>query len=282
MAANSTHGLDEHQRAFVSLVRDNSRRHRIHQVFADFCELSAIAISNSMDLMQRETREARYLDLIKKYTKDEAERFAHMLGCVVLSLERGLSDSLGTLFMNLELGDHWKGQFFTPYPISQMMAGLVMGDARQVIERQGFITVNEPAAGSGGMVLATANALQDQGINYQQCMHAMTQDIDACAVHMAYIQLSLCHVPAIVVHGNSLALTEWAHWVTPAHVMGGWDYRLKRARAEQSAAELVTAEATAPALTVPVAPTREPAPMQAEAIRAAVVDQRLDQLSLFG
>jgi hypothetical protein len=43
------------------------------------------------------------------------------------------------------------------------------------------------------------------------------------AVHMAYIQLSLLHVPAVVVHGNTLSLEEWGYWYTPAHILDGLD-----------------------------------------------------------
>jgi hypothetical protein len=45
---------------------------------------------------------------------------------------------------------------------------------------------------------------------------------------MTYLQLSLLHVPAIVVHGNSLSLEEFGHWYTPAHILDGWNWKLKR------------------------------------------------------
>jgi hypothetical protein len=40
---------------------------------------------------------------------------------------------------------------------------------------------------------------------------------------MTYIQLTLLHVPAVVILGNTLALEEREHWYTPAHFIGGWD-----------------------------------------------------------
>jgi len=43
---------------------------------------------------------------------------------------------------------------------------------------------------------------------------------------MAYVQLSLLHVPAVVIHGDMLLLEEYGHWHTPAHILGGWRYRL--------------------------------------------------------
>lgn len=48
---------------------------------------------------------------------------------------------------------------------------------------------------------------------------------------MTYLQLALLHVPAIVVHGNALSLEEWEHWYTPAHVLGGWNARLRQREA---------------------------------------------------
>jgi hypothetical protein len=47
---------------------------------------------------------------------------------------------------------------------------------------------------------------------------------------MTYVQLSLLHLPAIVVLGDALRLTTEATWFTPAHVMGGWNHRLKLGR----------------------------------------------------
>lgn len=47
---------------------------------------------------------------------------------------------------------------------------------------------------------------------------------------MAYVQLSLLGIPAVVVHGNALSLEVWGVWYTPAHVMVGWGRKLKRRR----------------------------------------------------
>ncbi len=93
----------------------------------------------------------------------------------------------------------------------------------------------EPAVGAGGMVIATAEAFEDEGINYQQAMHVTCIDVDAAAVHMAYIQLSLLHIPAIIVHGNALINEQWGYWLTPAYVLGFWNSRLKRDTAEDQA-----------------------------------------------
>lgn len=37
-----------------------------------------------------------------------------------------MSDVLGEVYMELELGNKWKGQFFTPYHVSQAMASVTL------------------------------------------------------------------------------------------------------------------------------------------------------------
>lgn len=253
-----------HAETMAKMLRENARRHRLHKVFSDFCELAALAVSNSVDSVHREVREARYMHIVGGYERDEVYRFAHLLAVLVDWLECGLDDCLGKLFMSLELGDSFKGQFFTPFEISQLMAGLTFGGAREVIELQGFVTVSEPACGAGGMLLAAADALQAQGINYKQAMHATAVDVDATAVHMAYVQLSLAHVPAIVAHGNSLSLAEWSHWFTPAHIVGGWNFRL-RAQRQHSAASVLA----------PEMPEAAPAVQDLAAVRASFVQHEV-------
>ncbi|NKG07684.1 SAM-dependent methyltransferase (plasmid) [Ralstonia solanacearum] len=269
MAKAKFNHLDSHQQALVKLIEQCARRHRRHEVFRDFCELAALSISNRVDLLQYDEREARYLEIVKRYEREEVECFPRMLGCLVESLEGGRRDALGTIFEAMQLADHWKGQFFTPFEVSRMMAKMMLSGAAAEIECKGFITLMEPAAGAGGMVIASASALLDQGINYQQTMHATLIDIDAMACHMAYVQLSLLHVPAIVIHGNALVPDmTWGHWVTPAHVMGLWDARLRRRDREQAVQEAVTAGAAPAAIAAP-----EPVAQQ----RAAIVERRIEQ-----
>ncbi|PHV12046.1 N-6 DNA methylase [Chitinimonas sp. BJB300] len=219
----------EHKQAFANLVKQNAQKHNMHDVFSDFCEMSAISISNAVDRTRRDEREARYLDIAKRYNTDELNRFPEMLAHVVLELETGFSDVLGSLFMQLGLGDSWKGQFFTPYEISYLMAMMTYGDVAEQIKQQGFVRLYEPCVGAGGMVIATADVLQKHGINYQQQLHVTATDLDKRACHMAYIQLALLHVPAIVTHGNALCpeAQTYSHWFTPAHVLGKWEEKLK-------------------------------------------------------
>ncbi len=249
-------GLDRHQKALAGLLRDNARRFRMHEVYRDFCELCALELSNAVDKTAFAARAERFMTLRGRYEADEMQRFGEMLAELTMSLDLGLKDSMGELFMHLELGDHWKGQFFTPFEVSVLMASVTMGDAKEKVQDRGFIRVHEPACGSGSMVIAMAQTLQDENLNYQQCMHVVAQDIDATAVHMAYVQFSLLHIPAVVVHGNTLTMKTWDQWFTPAHVLGGWGPRLRWQEAAELAGAVLAAPESGPlieaALPVPV------------------------------
>jgi N-6 DNA Methylase len=228
---------DEHQRELVKLIREFSQRHHLHSVFSDFVEICALSISNSVDRPQFEKREKRYLEIVGKYDKDEVNRFAQMFALLVLSFEKrveemrvagaGLTDVLGETYMMLELGNDRAGQFFTPYAVSRLMAVMTIGDGGDAVKAHGFMRLQEPACGAAGMVIAAAESLNDAGLNYQLAMHATCIDIDPCCAHMAYVQLSLLHIPAIVVHGNALSAQVWGLWYTPAHIMGGWQWKLR-------------------------------------------------------
>lgn len=70
--------------------------------------------------MQFEQRETRYLEIVKRYTKDELDQlvqaFAHLVMAFEESAEEGQwQDILGKIFMMLDMGNSRSSQFFTPY-----------------------------------------------------------------------------------------------------------------------------------------------------------------------
>lgn len=223
-----------HLKSIVKLFETCRYRHDIYTVFTDWCECAAIAMSNALDIRQREKREARYLDIVKSYSKEELAIFPKVLGEVTMALETAYQDILGATFHELELHNTARGQFFTPYPICQAMAMMQVGDdTRAIVDERGYITAHEPAVGAGATIIALAEALKNAGINYQEHLHVTAVDIDPRAVHMAYIQFSLLHIPAQVIVGDTLRLEFREDWFTPAHVMGFWSGRLAADRAAQ-------------------------------------------------
>lgn len=226
--------------SIVKLFETCRYKHDLYTVFGDWCECSAISMSNAVDLVNFEKREARYLEIARKYGSETMGTFSKIFGEVVMALEEKPQDILGMTFHALELHNKAKGQFFTPYPICQLMARITAGsveDMQKAIAERGFMLAQEPAVGSGAMIVALAEAILEAGFNYQQLLHVTAVDIDPRAVHMASIQFSLLHIPATVIVGDSLAMRFREEWHTMAHVMGGWAGKLRRAQENSGAGD---------------------------------------------
>ena len=230
---NATAGT--HQTEVLKLLNGISRTRGLSRVFADWIEVCAITLAR-MDLAQFDAREEQYLNIVKQYERSEIEIFAKAFAHLTLAYEECFSDGavafadvLGSLYMMLDMGNSDAGQFFTPYEVSRLMAMMQIDGAGKLIAEKGYVQFMEPAAGAGGMIIATAHALHEAGFNYQRTMHATAIDIDARCVHMCFVQLSMLHIPAVVIHGNALTGETWGQWVTPAHILGGWQKRLDRA-----------------------------------------------------
>ena len=88
-------------------------------------------------------------------------------------------------------------------------------DTRYSVANDGPITINEPTCGSGTMVIGAIWAMQRKEFDYRHNTFFVAQDIDIRCVWMAYIQLSLYGIPAMVIHGNTLTMEEWDRWYTP-------------------------------------------------------------------
>ena len=214
----------------IKMMNTLGHRHDSWRVFSDFVEMAAISIANACDQLHpdREKREARYMEIIKPYAPDELSEFAKMFGLLTEELEKEPTDVLGQIFMEMDLGSKWHGQFFTPYSLCKAITSMMSEDIDEQIKKKGFFTVHEPGSGGGAMLIAFAESMQQRKINFQQHLHVTAQDLDLKAVHMSYVQLSLLGIPARVVHGNTLLNESRSVWYTPMHIMGGWNHKLRR------------------------------------------------------
>jgi len=236
-SANLSKQATDHRTNIIKMIDEVGRRHGRQTVFRDFVTMSAVALSK-LDFRQAEAREELYMQTVRKYTSEEAKTIAYMFA----ELQNGLSvaprDILGEIYTQLELGNSRIGQYFTPHHICELMAELAMSDdVVEQVNTKGFVTFSEPASGSGATIIAAMMALQRRDLNYQRHAHVTAVDLDSTSEMMAYVQLSLLHVPAVVVHGNTLTLEEYSHWYTPAHIIGNWGARLSNARAHRDGPE---------------------------------------------
>lgn len=198
-----------------------------HQLISDVFECGAITISNMVDLIAKEEREKRYLQVIKKYQKEEQTLIAEIFSMIFALLSSVVYDNgrfydnLGELFMRCNQGSSSAGQYFTPFQVSAMMARMIIGD--EILEKaqnDGILTLNDSCCGGGGMMMAALDVLKNKyHINYTRNCFILCSDIDLRCVHMTYLQLALAGVPAIVKHQNSLTGETWSVWKTPAFII---------------------------------------------------------------
>ena len=216
-------------KAIIDGIKSIATRHNVWSVFEDWVKMSAIAVSNAIDKNQREEREAEYLETVRKYTPEEQNIFAQMIGELVIALdkenkENGPTDLLGKIFHSLELHNKYKGQYFTPHDICNLMGSITLNSKQheEELSKKGFITLMDECVGSGGLVLGFANAMRDNKLNYQKQLVVYCLDIDIKCVYMTYLQLSLFGIPAVVIHGDTLKNEEWSKWYTPVYILDGW------------------------------------------------------------
>lgn len=205
-------------KAFIKLFETTARYRHRHDVFRDFVFCSAVALSNQGGRYSQ-ARETEYLETIKRYEPADRAAFQRLFSLLVIALDPAPRDVLGPIFMGLNLGDAFRGQFFTPFEVSKLMAEMLFGPETEQKLRQGEpITLSEPAVGSGGMVLAVAACLINRGHDPARSLRAHVVDIDRTAALMCFIQLSLWNIPAQVVVGNTITLEEREAWETPAWI----------------------------------------------------------------
>lgn len=191
--------------------------------FSDFLTLATYSLAQPF--YNSEEIEEKYKSVAKNYNLDQLQQFAQLIATVTLALEEKHQDFLGQVFSMNDFGNSNKGQFFTPYHLSKMMAQMVNVDIKEIekqLENYDYVTLSEPCCGSGGMIIAFAESMKESGYNYQHQLYVEAVDIDEICFKMAYIQLSLLGIPAKVIRGDSLSMRYYEVLYTPFYFLSGF------------------------------------------------------------
>lgn len=191
----STTNTSDKKTLIVKMIQSMSGKYGVYEIFADWVKCMALAFANQVIFDQ--ARENEYIETMKRYDESERAKLCEMMAWLTEWADEEYADMLGYIYMHLELGSKRAGQFFTPYHLCRLMAKFPKYEGNR-------ITLNEPSCGAGGNVIATAEAMKNSGINYQKVLRVVCQDIDIKAVHMAYVQLSLYGIPALVYQTDTL------------------------------------------------------------------------------
>lgn len=216
---------EQHSRSrFIRVFKDTGRHLGRWEVFSDFLSLAA----SELDMARIRTPESieHCRKICARYGASDIANMQEMFCMMVCALEAKFHDFLGAIFMELELGDSFRGQYFTPYSVQCLMARMLMPGVRDTIRREGIATVSDPACGAAGMLIAYAECLLEADINPSMHMFGSCIDIDPVAADMAFIQLSLLGIAAEVVTGNTLTMQFRRVRYTPVYYLNDFEKRL--------------------------------------------------------
>ena len=244
MSANTVRG--EHARAFVKTFNGICQWNNPWDRWNDMVNLFAISIANRFDTHLTEEREETYRRIANKYKPEEFKGFPELFLQLVMALETNpWQDFLGQMYMELEMGSKGHGQCFTPFNVCRAMANMSIQESlvREQIDKKGWISCNDCACGAGATLIAAAERFRDLGINYQENVLFVAQDLDMTVAMMCYIQLSLLGCPGYVHIGNTLTEpmagdtliggSDGNTWYTPMYYSATWCGRVIARRLDQ-------------------------------------------------
>lgn len=189
----------------IGMIKKSAKNYSEYEVFTDWIGCMATAIQNASCLFEDESFKKREVEYHTMYEKHPGNLFPEMLGLLTEELENNVSDVLGEIYMRSGMGSKAAGQFFTPFHISYLTAQAAFAGTKYDGKK---IVLDEPSIGGGGMVIAMAKVLKENGINYQKALKVTGHDIDLKAVRMSYVQLSLLGIDAVVKLENTLSVEK--------------------------------------------------------------------------
>ena len=211
-----------------NILKDVSYKHTIAKVFYDFIAMTAlnIAIEISFNIEDKKKRIEQFKKIAVTYDENEMELFnAFKLELANEYQNNRYQDVLGVLFQELELKNDFKGQFFTPYELSYCMNKINFD--KSLLENKDFIHCNEPAAGSGGIVIASCQIAEELGYNYSEKLIWSINDVDLMCVYMSFIQLNLIGASALIQHCNTLSMEVFDRFYTLGYFLNRCSQRLQ-------------------------------------------------------
>lgn len=210
--------LDAQVTAFVKRLRELDTSKDDREKFRDFCELAYCAYAKlTADKERGEALEHRYMQVVGSYRDkaDVREGMPALLGKAFAAVNTHGCDFLGRIANEIGALNAKQGQFFTPDHVSRMMAEMLLGDITILIEKKQFLTLQEPACGAGGMIIAAAEVLRDRGFDPSINMLVHAMDINPLCYQMCFLQLTFSGIPARVERMNTLSLETFEGAWTP-------------------------------------------------------------------
>lgn len=226
--------LTQEQKDFIKLLGVINRSKSADDVFRDWLDIATISYRNttlSRDSEQWKINEDHYMKMIGRYVnveevqdtpEDDPRRrplnqMVELTGTFMLAhQDNRFQDFLGPISGELGMLNPRTGQFFTPEHISALMAKMLISRelVQAAVDKKGYLSVSDPAAGSGGMALQAAKVIHELGFEPLDVLVIHCVEIMRTSFMMCYLQMFASGVPAVVIHGDSLKLETFDMAVT--------------------------------------------------------------------
>jgi len=235
------------KKRFMDGFKDLCNTRHQYPVWADLWEMFALTIMNPLtkqlysesEELQKvwQEREDRYMQIIKKYKKDEVQTITEMFAALVEEFQiHPFQDFAGQIYMELGISNNNAGQFFTPYSVCGLMAQVTQDheSIRQTVKDKGWYCMYDCACGGGATMIAGLEQANNEfhRLNWRNHVMVNANDIDIVCCSMCYVQLSLIGVAAIVTCSNALMQGEVNFykepekvWFTPEYFSDVWVQR---------------------------------------------------------
>lgn len=217
---------------FVQKMHEVAGYGNSRDLWSDWVMMLAISISQVND--PQEERENQFNGIKSKYTPKQLEGLAELTSIYFeLVDDEPYQDLLGGLYMELNMGNSSTGQFFTPYNLAKLLSEMTDKNAlTEAINQKGWCGINDSACGGGSLLLAGAENLLKNGINYQRYCLFIGQELCVVTACSAYIQMSMLGMPGAIICGDTLREPQTNSlpfinssprtWITPAYYMECW------------------------------------------------------------
>lgn len=204
--------IENPKKKIIDILESFRYKRGVREAFRALVEISALELFSACPVYDKELADTRHkrLESVKsQFTDEELKKLYEAQKIMASYILENQKDILGEIFMELSMGNDAQGQFFTPEPICKLMALMMMqGEAekaKEFIKEKGYYMVSDPCVGAGGMLLAAAQVLKKQGIDVRNEVLFYASDVDMTAVYMAYTQMSLMRMPAVLRRMDALS-----------------------------------------------------------------------------
>jgi hypothetical protein len=120
-------------------------------------------------------------------------------------------DLLGNVYMQIGQGDRRFGQFFTPWGVAHMMAEITIGEIKPREPGQPPMRVLEPTVGSGVLILAAAEVIEERcpGAILRGDVEFVGIDIDPLCCTMCRINMWIHGIVSLIKQEDELSEEEF-------------------------------------------------------------------------